>query len=48
MEKAELVEHFVEHSDVYEWAEGECNDQAGVFVKNKQFETETHFTDEAI
>lgn len=48
MEKTQLVEYFVEHSDLYEWAEGDCNEQAGIYVKNNQFETETHFSDKAI
>lgn len=48
MEEDQFVKFLTEHPENYEWAEGEWNGSAGIFVKNKQFETETHFTNDAI
>lgn len=52
MEKGKFIEYLSLHPD-FEWAEGECTEgknkgKDGVFVLNKAFNTETHFTDEAI
>lgn len=48
MEKEGLIEYLKENGETYEWYEGEHEGQAGLFVKNNQFETVTHFTDSAI
>ncbi len=48
MEAEQFVKYLSEHSDDYEWAEGDWNESTGIFVKNNEYDTETHFTTEAI
>ncbi len=48
MEKKEFIEYLANNPDTYEWSEGEHGGKVGVFVKNNQFETVTHFADQSI
>jgi hypothetical protein len=44
MEKTEFIEHLADNPDLYEWLEGDYNDHPGIYVKNVQYDTKTHFT----
>lgn len=44
MDKDEFVEYLANYPNRYEWVEGEQDGKPGLFVKNKNFETMTHFT----
>jgi hypothetical protein len=48
MDKESFIEYLNENSDSFEWAEGEHNKKNGIYIKNKQFDTETHFSNTAI
>jgi hypothetical protein len=48
MEKNDFVDFLKENSDTFEWAEGKHENKPGIYVKNHQFDTETHFTNNAI
>ena len=48
MEVDNFVEYLAENPATFEWQEGEHDKKAGVFVKNTQFDTKTHFTIDAI
>jgi hypothetical protein len=48
MKREEFIEYLAENSETYEWSEGENDGTIGIFVKNNQFETVTHFTMDAI
>ena len=48
MEKNEFVEYLRTNEKDFEYAEAPLNGVDGVFVKNKMFETETHFADQKI
>lgn len=48
MEKDSFIEYLKENPGTFEWREGEHDGKNGIFVKNNQFETVTHFTNKAI
>ena len=48
MEKTEFVEHLRSNMENFEVADAPLDGTDGVYVKNKVFDTETHFTDEII
>lgn len=48
MQKEKFVKQLTEHPDIFELEEGGYNGKPGIFVKNKQIDTTTHFTFEAI
>lgn len=48
METKEFIEYLDKNEHEFQWAEGEHHDTPGYFVKNKKYETETHFTEMAI
>jgi hypothetical protein len=48
MEKDSFIEHLDENESTFDWQEGEHEGKPGIFVKNNQFETVTHFTFDAI
>ena len=48
MEKEKFFEYLKEHSNKFEWKEEALNGKPGVFVNNKEYETTTHFTQDAI
>jgi hypothetical protein len=48
MEVETFIEYLAENPEIYEWQEGEHDNKQGIFVKNNQFETKTHFTLDAI
>ena len=48
MEKANFIEYLTENAENFEWADGEHDHKQGLFVKNKDFDTETHFSEKAI
>lgn len=48
MEKLNFIEYLNKNPDTFEWQEGEHEGKEGIFVKNNQFETQTHFSVEAI
>ena len=37
-----------QHREEYEWAQGEHEGTDGIFVKNKLYDAETHYTEKAI
>ncbi len=48
MEVENFIDYIGSNPDTYEWLEGEQENKSGIFVKNTQFDTKTHFTMEAI
>jgi hypothetical protein len=48
MKREEFVEYLASNPETYEWSEGENEGKDGIYVKNCQFETVTHFSDIAI
>lgn len=48
MKKEEFLEHLDKRPELFEWREETLQDKEGVLVHNKQFETTTHFTWDAI
>lgn len=48
MEVNNFIEYLSENPEIFEWQEGEVENKKGLFVKNKQFDTKTHFTFQAI
>jgi len=46
MELNEFINRCVDSG--YEWAEGECNEKKGYFIRSEKFDTKVHFTYEAI
>lgn len=48
MEKTEFVEFLSTDMEKFEVADAPLDGVDGVYVKNKMFDTETHFTDEII
>lgn len=48
MEVENFIEYLSDNPMTFEWQEGEYNDKTGIFVKNVQFDTKTHFTLDAI
>ena len=48
MEKTEFVEYLRTDVEKFEVADAPLDGVEGVYVKNKPFDTETHFTDEII
>jgi hypothetical protein len=48
MDKGEFINYLENNPGTFEWSDGEHDGKTGVFVKNNQFETVTHFTDGAI
>ncbi len=48
MDKEEFINYLGNNPGVFEWSDGDHDGKTGVFVKNNQFETVTHFTNEAI
>jgi len=48
MEKSEFVEFLKSEEEHFEMAEAPLDGKDGIYVKNKVFETETHFTDQVI
>jgi len=47
MEKENFLKHLNEDENL-EWEEGKLDGKEGLFVRNKQLDTVTHFTEEAI
>lgn len=43
MKTDEFTGFLEEHAREYEWAEGEHEGVSGIYVKNKLYDTETHF-----
>jgi hypothetical protein len=48
MKREEFINYLAENPENYEWSEGENDGKNGIFVKNNQFETVTHFTMDAV
>jgi hypothetical protein len=48
LKREEFIEYLSENPETYEWSEGENEGATGIFVKNNQFETVTHFSIGAI
>ena len=48
MEVDNFVEYLAENPATFEWQEGEHDNKPGIFVKNTQFDTKTHFALDAI
>ncbi|MCK4758179.1 MAG: hypothetical protein KAS67_06995 [Thermoplasmata archaeon] len=48
MEVDEFTNFLDEHREEYEWAQGEHEGNGGIFVRNKMYEAETHYTEKAI
>ena len=48
MELDKFINYLSENGDTFEWQEGELENKKGIFVKNNQFDTKTHFTYEVI
>ena len=48
MNSNEFTNYLNDNADVYDWAQGEHEGTNGIFVKNKNFDTETHFSKAAI
>lgn len=43
-----FIEYLAENPATFEWQEGEHDNRPGIFVKNTEFETKTHFTFDVI
>ena len=48
MREQDFIDYLSGHREEYEYMQGEHAGQYGVFVKNKRFETEMHFTYDTI
>jgi anaerobic ribonucleoside-triphosphate reductase len=48
MEKQGFIEYLTKNAENFEWAEGEHDKKPGIYVKNKEYDTETHFSEDAI
>ncbi|MCK4717517.1 MAG: hypothetical protein KAT70_02515 [Thermoplasmata archaeon] len=48
MDRNEFTTHLRENSEVFEISDGQLEEEKGIYVKNKRFETETFFSDRAI
>ena len=48
MDKESFIEYLEKNPATFEWQEGENEGNIGIFVKNTQFDTITHFTFNAI
>lgn len=44
----EFTRFLDQHREEYEWAQGAHEGTEGIFVKNKLYDAETHYTDKAI
>lgn len=48
MESKEFIEYLDKNDHEFQWAEGEYKGTQGYYVKNKKYETETHFSKDII
>ena len=48
MERTDFIKYLREHDQTYEYQLGEMEEDTGVYVKNKEYNTETFFSDKAI
>ena len=48
MEVDEFKNFLEAHREEYEWAQGEHEGNTGIFVRNKMYDAETHYTEKAI
>ena len=48
MEVDSFIEYLGENPETFEWKEGKHENKAGIFVKNLEFDTKTHFSLDSI